>query len=67
MEVISIHFQEKREKHLSQNSENKTGTVPDDDINNFEKSDIKFQIQQTSSDTYLKANKLKSKLIFRHI
>ena len=30
------NFQEKREKHLSQNSENKTGTVPDDDINNFE-------------------------------
>lgn len=30
------NFQEKREKHLSQNSENKTETGPNDDINNFE-------------------------------
>ena len=30
------NFQEKREKHLSQNGENKTETGPNNDINNFE-------------------------------
>jgi hypothetical protein len=30
------NFQEKREKHLSQNNQDKTDSAPDDDINNFE-------------------------------
>ena len=33
------------------------------EIKDFEQSDVKFNIQHVSSDTYLKANKLKSKLI----
>ena len=37
--------------------------VKDIDFKNFEKGDIKFNIQHSSSDTYLKGNKLKSKLI----
>ena len=33
------------------------------DTNNFEENEISFKLQQTSNDTYLKANKLETNLI----